>query len=310
MNTNRRRGNALATTTISNDAPDWFRQALHHQVTTETVDVDGCDIHFLKWDTPADRSPETPNILFVHGRGAHANWWRFIAPFFTGDYRVAAMDLSGMGDSGYRNEYTPDMYVREIRAVLDHLEFHRNTIIVGHSFGGLMSMKFGAQYGDDYAGIIIVDSPVPDPQDGPMPDPAEARKIGRKLYPDRDTAISRFRFLPEQPVVNPYIFDFIAQTSIAEFDEGWSWKADLQVLEPGRFGKNHSDDLREMKGRKALIYGARSTLVTRQVATYMGGLMGPDAPVIEIPEAYHHLILDQPLAFVSTLRTLLATWRV
>jgi pimeloyl-ACP methyl ester carboxylesterase len=32
------------------------------------------------------------------------------------------------------------------------------------------------------------------------------------------------------------------------------------------------------------------------------------APVVEIPEAHHHLILDQPLAFVAALRTLLADW--
>ncbi|MBK6660167.1 MAG: hypothetical protein IPG43_19365 [Proteobacteria bacterium] len=37
--------------------------------------------------------------------------------------------------------------------------------------------------------------------------------------------------------------------------------------------------------------------------------MGPLAPIIEIPEAQHHLLLDQPLAFVAALRTLLASWR-
>ena len=32
------------------------------------------------------------------------------------------------------------------------------------------------------------------------------------------------------------------------------------------------------------------------------------APVIEIPEAHHHVMLDQPLAFVSALRAILDTW--
>jgi hypothetical protein len=30
--------------------------------------------------------------------------------------------------------------------------------------------------------------------------------------------------------------------------------------------------------------------------------------VASIPDAHHHLIVDQPLAFVSALRTLLADW--
>jgi len=30
--------------------------------------------------------------------------------------------------------------------------------------------------------------------------------------------------------------------------------------------------------------------------------------LVEIPEAHHHLLLDQPLAFVSALRAILADW--
>jgi hypothetical protein len=36
--------------------------------------------------------------------------------------------------------------------------------------------------------------------------------------------------------------------------------------------------------------------------------LGRNAPVIEIPEAYHHMMLDQPLLLVMGLRTLLADW--
>ena len=32
------------------------------------------------------------------------------------------------------------------------------------------------------------------------------------------------------------------------------------------------------------------------------------APVVEIPEAQHHVMLDQPLALVASLRALLADW--
>jgi pimeloyl-ACP methyl ester carboxylesterase len=27
----------------------------------------------------------------------HSHWWSYIAPYFTRDFRVAAIDLSGMG---------------------------------------------------------------------------------------------------------------------------------------------------------------------------------------------------------------------
>jgi hypothetical protein len=40
----------------------------------------------------------------------------------------------------------------------------------------------------------------------------------------------------------------------------------------------------------------------------MFNLLGRAAPVVEIPQAKHHVMLDQPIAFVSALRALLADW--
>jgi pimeloyl-ACP methyl ester carboxylesterase len=37
-------------------------------------------------------------------------------------------------------------------------------------------------------------------------------------------------------------------------------------------------------------------------------LLERNAPVVEIPEAHHHVLLDQPLAFVTAMRALLADW--
>jgi len=40
----------------------------------------------------------------------------------------------------------------------------------------------------------------------------------------------------------------------------------------------------------------------------MSSLMGPRSPVVEMPEARHHVMLDQPLGFVAALRMLLDSW--
>ena len=37
-------------------------------------------------------------------------------------------------------------------------------------------------------------------------------------------------------------------------------------------------------------------------------LLAPGSPDVVIPEAEHHVMIDQPLAFVAGLRALLATW--
>jgi len=75
-----------------------------------------------------------------------------------------------------------------------------------------------------------------------------------------------------------------------------------------RFGEPFNEELNALKCRAALIYGANSTLVSRRTAAYMSKLMGPSAPLVEIPEAHHHVMLDQPLAFVAALRAILGGW--
>ncbi len=57
-----------------------------------------------------------------------------------------------------------------------------------------------------------------------------------------------------------------------------------------------------------LLRGERSVVVPPETGEYMYGLLNRSAPLVEIPEAHHHLILDQPLAFVSAVRALLADW--
>ena len=98
------------------DAPDWFRQALAVPVTEEVVEVDGCPIHYLAWGPTGHRG-----LVFVHGGGAHAHWWTYVAASFAPDLRVVAIDLSGHGDSGHRDVYDFEQWTDEVMAVTDAL---------------------------------------------------------------------------------------------------------------------------------------------------------------------------------------------
>ena len=45
-----------------------------------------------------------------------------------------------------------------------------------------------------------------------------------------------------------------------------------------------------------------------QTTELMYDKLGRRAPVIEIPAAGHHVMLDQPIALVTGIRTLLSDW--
>jgi len=283
-------------------APDWFLRALAQKPEDLTIEVQGCAIHYLRWG-----ETDKPGIVLVHGGAAHAHWWSFIAPLLSSQYHVVALDLSGHGDSGRRSEYQREVWSDEVMAVARHAGIVGAPLLVGHSMGGIVCIAAAARFGDRLAGAIIVDAPVrrPDPE-------SEEGTRGRafrnpKTYKDFETAVAKFRLIPPQPCENDWIVDHVARNSIHQTAEGWTWKFDPVVFRRAS-PEAIQENLAQVRCRVALIRGELSFLVTPDVADYMYELLDRNAPVVEIPQAYHHLLLDQPLAFVSALRAILADW--
>lgn len=293
-------------TDIPTDAPGWFRRALKTPFEDREVEVDGTPIHYLKWGGDDE---EKPGLVFVHGNGAHAHWWTFIAPFFLEEYRAVAIDLAGAGDSGYSETYTPEAFARQIATVTEDAGFGDDTIIVGHSFGGYITLKTGLIYRDRLTGVVLVDSAVRPPDFQWERDPKRSPIKQKRIYPDFESAHARFRLMPPQDCKNSFILDYIGRHSLKQVDGGWTWKFDDTMFSKFEFGTEMHKDLARLKCRVGVIYGEDSYLFSQDIADFMFKVLDESVPFVGIPEAQHHLFLDQPLAFVSALRTLLAEWR-
>ncbi|NNC74215.1 MAG: alpha/beta hydrolase [Acidimicrobiia bacterium] len=281
--------------------PEWFQRSLAIPFDEQRVEVDGAEINYLDWGT-ADK----PGLVLVHGGAAHAHWWAFLAPFFNTDYHVVALDLSGHGDSGRRDRYSHDLWSEEILAVAADAGFPGPPVVVGHSLGGLVTINTAALHGERMAGAVIVDSPVrrPDPE-------SETGSRGRAFrspgtYPTLEAALDHFRLIPPQPCDNDFIVEYVGRRSLHEVADGWTWKFDPHLFTHTLVPMN--EQLASVATRVALFRGEHSVVVPPDTAEYMYEVMGRASPVISIPDAHHHLILDQPLAFVAALRTLLADW--
>ncbi len=284
-------------------APPWFDRAMADMPEVSTITVAGAAIEVLTW---GERG--RPGLLFLHGNGAHAGWWRFIAPFFAADHRVVAFSWSGMGGSDHRPEYAVDTFVDEIFAVVaaTGLAETGRPVVVGHSFGGFPMMAAVKARGAEFAAAVIVDTPFRAPGErGGRPPNATDRP--HRVYPDLIAALARFRFAPVQPCANPFIADAIARGSLKEVDGGWTWRFDPYLW--SRFRVGDALSLLEDPGCPvALIWGDRSALMPPDRVAAMRALLPPGSPAVPIPDAEHHVMVDQPLAFVAALRGLLAGW--
>ena len=283
------------------DPPAWFSEAIAFPFERRSVEVSGCRINYLVWG-----NREKPALVLVHGGAAHAMWWSMLAPELSKHYYIIAPDMSGHGDSGRRETYPLEVWAEEVLAVAQDAQCIGPPVIVGHSMGGLVTIVTASLHGDRLAGAVIVDSPVRKPD--PESEEGEAGNSFRepKTYPDLETAMARFRLIPEQPCEHGFILEHIARHSLRQTAGGWTWKFDPKIFL--RFAKPLSNYLASVHCRVALFRGEFSTVVPPETGEYMYELLNRNSPLVEIPQAYHHLILDQPLAFIAALRALLADW--
>jgi pimeloyl-ACP methyl ester carboxylesterase len=180
---------------------------------------------------------------------------------------------------------------------------------VGHSFGGFVTLKTGLLHRDRLSGVVLVDSAVRPPDFKWERDPRRSPIKPKRVYPTFDEALGRFRLMPPQDCRNHYLLDYIGRHSLKRSDDGWTWKFDDGLFRKFEFGENMHEELARLSCRVGVIYGDDSYLFTQDVADFMFKVLDESVPFVAIPDAQHHLFLDQPLAFVSALRTLLAEWR-
>ena len=312
------------------DAPAWFHEAVAKRPERTLVNVDGANIELLVWGELG-----APGLILVHGNSAHADWWSFIAPFLADTYRVAAMSLSGMGGSDWRDRYSFETFATEIHECAKAAGLYEapvKPIYIGHSFGGAQVFYSAAHHPDRMSACLLVDTGFggpPTPEEiaqweaderaaGRTPRPMrgpQMRGAANKVYPTLEKALTRFRFMPPQVPGNLYIADFIARRSLKPAPlpdgtgQGWTWRFD-----PGLWAKLDRTGMTGITASAvttplAHIYGDRSEIIRRHGPGSKRAEQLPEwIPRIVIPDSEHHIMVDQPLALVAAMRTILAVW--
>jgi pimeloyl-ACP methyl ester carboxylesterase len=289
-------------------APAWFERALAKAPEREFLEVDGAKLETLAWGRRG-----LPGLILLHGGAAHSDWWSFIAPFFADRYRVVAPTFSGMGRSDWRPHYSFPQFAREacetarIAGAFDA----GPAVLVGHSFGSRVASIAAHEYAGEIAAAVIVDPPFFAPENRRPPNPPRTSKSHR-VHASLGALVARFRLSPAQAVENLFILDHIARHSGREFVDAAGQKRWRLGFDPEFWEKLTRTEITPMlkaaRTPLALARGERSKLFKTADAEYFLSLLPPGAPNLVLPEAEHHVMIDQPLAFVAMLQALLESW--
>jgi pimeloyl-ACP methyl ester carboxylesterase len=284
------------------DYPAWALAALADVPQRSSVNSNGAAIEVLTWGKPGD-----PGVLLLHGNGASADWWSFLAPTLAkAGYRVVAMSFSGMGGSDWRSVYQMHTFVAEILAVIEATQLATPTslpVLAGHSFGGFPALMASMKHHDKIGGLILLDTGIEPPGEEWTGPPK--RTAPNRVYATMTEALARFRLAPPQPCDNHWALDHIARTSLKQVDGGWTWKFDPFLWNDFKF-ERVSDVVGDLKVPTIIMRGSSSYLMADRIWNFMKSVLPANAGYVTIPQASHHVMLDQPLATLAALEGALA----
>jgi pimeloyl-ACP methyl ester carboxylesterase len=199
------------------------------------IETAGGRLHYL-----SHGDPSAPPLLLIHGMRDHARSWDAIATVLAGRYHVVAPDLRGHGDSFWAEAhgYALSAFVFDLADLNEALGL-RDVVLVGHSLGGAIAIRYAAAFPDRVRALCAIEGVelpiVRDERNSPTPYPARLRswfdaERGRRSRVARgyDTlAEAEARMAEGHPDIDSAQIAHFARQGVRLGSDGqWRWKYD------------------------------------------------------------------------------------
>ena len=259
-------------------------------------------LHYLEWNPGATRT-----IVLLHGNSANAWWWQPLADAMRAtDFRLLALDQRGHGDSEWVRPpaYGPLEYAHDLARFIAQYAPPR-PFVVGHSMGGISALTFAAEYPGAARAIVAIDAAVTS-NDRRNHYLRRLRGLPVINYPDRETALARFRLMPKEGEIAPATLRTIAEKSLGRTSEGrWTMKFDRDSF-LGSDGIDVLVAIKTIRDPLLLIRAEHSRIMTAEGAA-RAVASNPNAALVTIAGAHHHVILEQPATVARTVEEFIAS---
>lgn len=99
------------------------------------------------------------NFVLLHGWQDNLKRWDFVSSFFVDNHQIVRLDFPGFGFSDTPKEPWDVLdYTEFLNNLLTKLGINDNIILLGHSFGGRVAIKFASLHSEKISKLILVDS--------------------------------------------------------------------------------------------------------------------------------------------------------
>jgi len=260
------------------------------------VEANGLRLRLHEW-----RSPGRPPALLLHSLAAHSHWWDWSAPLLAERFSVVALDFRGHGGSAWSDSpaYRTADYAADIVAVLDALGW-RSPLVIGHSLGGYVGAFLAARYPERVGALVITDTMTQWSDDEAAWALRQVERPGPEFAKPSEAG-ARYRLSPPEARAPGDWIRHLGEAAVVERKPGvWQYAVDRRV-----FALARPDAWPLLAGvvcPTLVVRGEGSQIMDRdawlRVATTV-----QQGQFAEIKDAWHHLVLDDPAAFVTTVTT-------
>lgn len=272
--------------------------ASHAQPVDRFVTVNGLRIHYLESGT----SGKQPLIL-LHGIARVAHTFDHLAPHFSRNHHVFAVDMRGHGDSGWdpQGAYLVEDYVRDIEAFVAQLGL-RDIVLWGNSTGGRVVQVFAGSHPELVSAVIVEDV-------GPERPAAISNRRADRMSREAKGWASVDELFAQVKVDYPRTSEavlrgFVQHGSKQNAEGRIVWKRDPAILN-GFVPTELWTTVRKIKAPIIFILGGGSTIVPPETQEELRRAL-PQVEIVTMPELGHYPSDEKPADFLAIVDRFLA----
>ena len=273
---------------------------------SRNVVINHLRLHLLEWG-----EPDAPPLLLLHGGNQSAHSWDLVSLHLADRYHIYALDQRGHGDSEWARdaEYAPDQMARDALALIAQ-EGLAAPIVVGHSMGGMVTMRLTALEPTLPRAVGLVDV-------GPEVSQRGAETI--RNFVVRNTEFDQLdQFIDRVVAYDPFRsrehIERTARYNLVQRSDGrYVSKSDRLLHDPEFRQRARPDSERRdvaqgfhaFAGPTLLIRGERSNILEAEAAQrFVAGL--PNARLVEVSDCGHNVHSQNTPGFLEALTPWLA----
>ncbi len=249
-------------------------------------------------------------VILIPGLSSPREVWDGVAPDLAKTHRVYLVQINGFGGDAPGANLAPGVLAGVVDDLHGYIAVHHlgGAAVVGHSLGGLTAMLLAKAHPGDAGRLMIVDAL---PFYGVLMAPPGSAVTPAMLEPAAGQMRKGLIASYGQPANPALIERQTAGMALAAAPQarirGWAAAADARVVGQALFEDLTTDlraDLPALKLPLTLVYPWHQGDYTREAtaAFYRAQYAGaPQMSVVEVADAAHFVMLDQPAAFATAL---------